>query len=155
LAGLDVAADGRGRGRGRFAEHLVEREYINKSGKAAKRMGLTFNPFLKTKLVAVLGSSLVKQSAESSPYRAIYDAYKHRLETSPSMQAKQVQLAAEAKDKGNKYMPVGHRHAMAVRYMIKRLLADLYVEWRTLAGLAVAPEYSEAKQGLKHGSAAA
>jgi hypothetical protein len=34
--------------------------------------------------------------------------------------------------------------------MIKRFLADLYVAWRTLEGLPVAPPYSEAKQGHVH-----
>jgi hypothetical protein len=32
-------------------------------------------------------------------------------------------------------------------------LADLYKEWRPLEGLVVAPEYSEAKLGMVHGSA--
>jgi hypothetical protein len=37
--------------------------------------------------------------------------------------------------------------------MIKRFLVDLYKAWRPLEGLPVAPEYSEAKLGLKHKSA--
>jgi hypothetical protein len=131
-AGLDVAADGRGRSRRK--EHLVEREFTDKDGKPATRQGVTFNPFLKTKLIGVLGPSFVKQPADRCPYRGVYDNYKHRLETDP-----------KHADKSK-----GHRHNMAVRYMVKRFLADLYAAWRTLEGLPVQPEYHEAKQGHTH-----
>jgi hypothetical protein len=135
-AGLDVvAADGKGRSRKK--EHLEESEYINKDGETATKMGITFNPFLKTKLVGVLGSSFIKQSAAKCPYRKIYDDYKHRLENMP---------AHADKSKG-------HRHNMAVRYAVKRFLADLYTAWRTLEGLPVATEYSEGKLGIIHRAA--
>ena len=39
---------------------------------------------------------------------------------------------------------------MAIRYMIKQFLADLYNAWRPLEGLEVAPTYAEAKLGIKH-----
>ena len=42
---------------------------------------------------------------------------------------------------------------MAVRYMVKRFLVDLYVAWRKLEGLPVASEYSEGKLGIKHKAA--
>ena len=41
---------------------------------------------------------------------------------------------------------------MAIRYMIKRFLADLHVVWRTQEGLSVSVPYSEAKLGMKHAS---
>lgn len=135
-AGLDVvAADGKGRSRKK--EHLEESEYTNKAGELATKMGITFNPFLKTKLVGVLGSSFIKQSAAKCPYRKIYDDYKHRLENMP---------AHADKSKG-------HRHNMAVRYAVKRFLADLYAVWRKLEGLPVATEYSEGKLGIIHRAA--
>jgi hypothetical protein len=83
-AGLDVAANGAGRSRKK--EHLVEREYVDRDGNPATRVGITFNPFLKTKLVGVLGSSFLR--AGDNPYRVIYDNYKHRLEHSPAHQEK-------------------------------------------------------------------
>lgn len=135
-AGVDVAENGAGRSRKK--EHLVEVEYTNREGEQATRVGITFNPFLKTKLVGVLGSSFIKQPAARCPYRVIYDNYKHRLEHH------------EAHKEKTKL----HRHNMAVRYMIKRFLCDLYVAWRTIEGLPVAPEYSEAKLGKVHKVAA-
>ena len=135
-AGLDVA--GNGAGRSKKKEHLVEVEYINKEGEKATRVGITFNPFLKTKLVGVLASSFLKQSPAKCEYRLIYDNYKHRLESHPDHVEK----------------TKGHRHNMAMRYTIKRFLVDLYKEWRTLEGLAVAPEYSEGKLGKIHKLAA-
>jgi hypothetical protein len=135
-AGLDVAGDGQGRSRRK--EHLVESIYIDADGVEQTKNGISFNPFLKTKLVGVLGSSFIKQSAAKCQYRKIYDDYKHRLENSP---------AHADKSKG-------HRHNMAVRYAVKRFLADLYVAWRTLEGLPVANEYSVDKLGIVHHKAA-
>jgi len=133
-AGLDVAANGAGRSRKK--EHLVEIEYTDKDGKPAKRAGITFNPWLKTKLIGVLASSFLR--AGENPYRIIYDDYKHRLENHPAHLEK----------------TKGHRHNMAMRYMIKRFLVDLYNAWRPLEGLEVAPEYSKAKLGKTHKKAA-
>jgi hypothetical protein len=74
-AGLDVANDGRGRGR--YKEHLVKREYTTKDGKTELRDSVTFHPFLKTKLCGVLAGSFLRSKA---PYSEIYRNEKHRLE---------------------------------------------------------------------------
>lgn len=133
-AGLDVAKNGAGRSRKK--EHLEESEYTDKDGNLQKKMGITFNPFLKTKLIGVLGSSFLR--AGDNPYRTIYDNYKHRLQNMP--------VHAE-KTKG-------HIHNMAIRYMVKRFLADLYIAWRKIEGLPVADEYSIAKLNIHHKKAA-
>ena len=135
-AGLDVASDGQGRSRRK--EHLEDSQYTDADGEIKTKKGITFNPFLKTKLVGVLGSSFIKQPADKCKYRQVYDDYKHRIE---NMDA-------------HKEKSKGHRHNMAVRYMIKIFLIDLYNEWRRIEGLPVAPTYSEAKLGKVHGKAA-
>ena len=129
-AGLDVAENGTGRSRKK--EHLVRVQYLDKKGEQQERDSITFNPFLKTKLIGVLGASFLR--AGEGPYSKIYYEYKHRLESH------------------EKYKDVikGHRHNMAVRYMIKRFLADLYNAWRPLEGLSVVPDYHEAKLGHQH-----
>lgn len=129
-AGLDVAPDGKGRSR--KAEHLIDRVYTNKDGEEATRKSITFNPFLKTKLVGVLAGSFLK--ATPNPYRDIYDGYKHRLEQHP---------AHIEKSKGQ-------RHNMAMRYMIKMFLINLHMKWRALEGLPVSLPYHEAKLGIQH-----
>jgi hypothetical protein len=131
-AGLDVAGDGRGRSRRR--EHLVERVYTNKEGEQATRMGITFNPFLKTKLMGVLASSFLRAGKKDNLYRDIYDGYKHRLESNP---------AHAEKSKG-------HRHNMAMRYTVKQFLTRLHIAWRTLEGLPVSAPYHEDKLKLFH-----
>lgn len=130
-AGLDVAQDGAGRSR--KSEHLATVTYTGRDGEEHQRRGLTFNPFLKTKLIGVLGTSFLRLGGD---YRIIYDNYKHRLENNPVHQEKSK----------------AQRHNMAIRYMIKRFLVDLYKAWRPLEGLEVHPEYSEAKLGLVHQS---
>lgn len=130
FAGLDVVVGGAGRSR--KADSLVEIAYKDKDGKDQTRRGITFNPFLKTKLIGVLASGFLR--VKGSEYKPIYDNYKHRLECHPIH-----------KDKTK-----GHRHNMAMRYMIKRFLVDLYKQWRTIEGLPVATEYSEGKLGIVH-----
>lgn len=143
-AGLDVVrvadeATGeiKGEGRSRRAAHLIDLEYTDKDGNQATRKSITYNPWLKTKLMGVLGNLFVKQPADKSPYRKAYDDYKFRLENHPKW-------ADRSK---------GHRHQAAIRYAVKRFLVDLYRAWRELEGLPVAPEYSEAKLGMIHNSA--
>jgi hypothetical protein len=142
-AGLGVESDGRGTSRRK--EHLKEVEYEDKDGKPQTRMGVRFNPWLKTKLVGVLASSFLRVG--DSPYRVIYDDYKHRMES----HAKYGTAHDGEKDENDhKVTGKGRRHNMAMRYMIKMFLVDLYKAWRALENLPVSPPYSEAKLGLRH-----
>ena len=121
-----------GEGRSRKARHLVDKVYTDCENTAIHTKGISFNPFLKTKMVGVLGGSFIKKGG---PYRVVYDNYKARLYLNP-----------KHKDKS-----VGHKHNMAIRYMIKEFLADLWKVWRTIEGLPLKPRYAEAKLGIHHG----
>ena len=129
-AGLDVAEDGKGRSKRK--EHLIDVDYEKCSGGLSARKSITFNPFLKTKLIGVLGTCFLRAGA--GPYRSIYAGYKHRLENH-----------AIYKDDTK-----GHRHNMAVRYMCKMFLRDLWLEMRRIEGLPVTVDYCEGKLGIKH-----
>ena len=142
-AGLDVAEDGKGRSRRK--EHLVEVDYLDKDGKPAKRMSITFNPFLKTKLMGVLAGSFIKTKNER--YCKIYYDYKLRRENHAKWGA---QNDKEKDDEGHFITSKGRRHNQAMRYMVKCFIQDLYNAWRPLEGLVVAPTYAEAKLGIKH-----
>ena len=132
-AGLDVAPDGRGRSKKK--EHLIDIEYTDSKGEKSFRKSITFNPFLKTKLLGVLGPSFLKAHARTeNPYAVAYYDYKHRLENHPK----------------HKEKTRGHRANMANRYMIKRFLVDLYTKWRSLENLPVHEEYGKAKLGMIH-----
>lgn len=72
---------------------------------------------------------------KSSKYATCYHDYKRRLKSDPKHRNK----------------TPSHQHAMAVRYMVKQLLADLYTHWRTLEGLPVSTSYAEGKLGMVHG----
>lgn len=143
-AGLDVVVvtdtdtgEMHGEGRSKRAAHLVDVAYVDRNGEQQTRKSITYNPWLKTKLMGVLGTIFVKQPADKSPYRKAYDDYKFRLENTP-------RWAERSK---------GHRHQAAIRYAVKQFLIDLYNAWRPLEGLPVAPTYAEAKLGMVHGSA--
>ncbi len=127
--GLDVAPDGKGRSMRK--EHMIEREYVDKNGEVKTKMSLTFKPHLKAKMIGVLAPSFLRSA---SPYANFYYNYKNRLDNH-----------VEHKDKTKL-----HKHNMSLRYMIKRFYVDLYVNWRTVAGLPVHEEYSVAKLGIIH-----
>lgn len=139
-AGLDVGSDGLGRSR--RAEHLVKREYVDRNGEIKERNGITYNPWLKTKLMGVLAASFLRSK---SPYAALYVQYRHRIETDTARTC--VDKPGNHRDATWTKM---RRHQAAQRYIVKAFLRDLYVAWRTLEGLPVAPPYSEAKQGHRH-----
>ena len=155
-AGLDVAPDGRARAR--FKEHLIERAYENREGEKTTRLSVTYNPWLKARLLGMVGPTFLKTG---SPYRADYDRYKHRIETDPecgkcSEAEKQRRLkevadpAARAALARQLWTP-GRIHLAAMRYMVKRFLADLWAHWRALEGLPVQMDYNEARRSRRHG----
>lgn len=120
--------DGFGEGRSRKKFHLEPKVYKNAEGEVTETTGITFNPFLKTKLIGVLGTSFIKLGG---PYREFYDQQKALLKNNPKH--------AEKTPK--------HIHNMAVRLMVKQFLKDFWVEYRTREGLPVRPPYSVEKLG--------
>lgn len=131
-AGLDVADDGRARSR--RSEHLRTVEYEDRNGEQKTRQALTFNPFLHDKLLGVLGPCLIRAGGE---YKDTYDDYKHRIES-------------DGKGESDP-----HRHRMAIRYMVKMLVKDLYIAWRPLEDLPVHDPYAEDKlEQQPHGGSA-
>ncbi|MGC8492051.1 MAG: transposase [Syntrophobacteraceae bacterium] len=129
-AGLDVGEDGRGRSRRK--EHLITTSYTNRDGQPATKLSITFNPFVKTKIMGVLAPSFLR--AKNEGYTTIYYDYRNRLLSHPDHASK----------------TKGHQHNMALRYMIKIFLLDLWLKWRELEGLETHASYAEAKLGLKH-----
>lgn len=129
-AGLDVGEDGRGRSRRK--EHLITTSYTNRDGQPATKLSITFNPFVKTKLMGVLAASFLR--AKNERYTTIYYDYRNRLLSHPDHSVK----------------TKGHQHNMALRYMVKIFLLDLWLKWRELEGLETHASYAEAKLGLQH-----
>ncbi|GAG18334.1 unnamed protein product, partial [marine sediment metagenome] len=144
-AGLDVASDGRRRSRRK--EHLVTVQYTDKNGEPAERQSITFNPFLKTKLMGVLGPSFLRAGQDDNPYAAVYYDRKHRLES----HAKYGTLNDGKKDEDGRIIASKlRRHNQALGVMLKQFLVDLYAKWRELEGLPVSVPYHEAKLGHVH-----
>jgi hypothetical protein len=150
-AGLDVGPDGLGRSRRK--EHLVEVEYLDREGKVQTKMGLTYNPFLKTKLSKVLTTSFLRATNPGSRWRKVYDNYKHRISTDP----KRVKLSVgewkkrrEAGEDTRDLWPPGRIHNASLRYMLKMFLAEYWTSWRKLEGLPVVASYHEAVMGHVH-----
>jgi hypothetical protein len=122
-------------GRGRREHHLVQQTYQDKDGKQQTKRGISYNPWLKSKLLAVLASSFLR--AGNDQYVPIYQNYKMRQMNRPELQGNPAIKAIS--------------HKRAVRYMIKMFLQDLHIAWRAFENLEVSVPYAEAKLGLKHG----
>jgi hypothetical protein len=118
-------------GRGKKDGHLVARSYTNRAGEVKETTGITFNPLIKTKMVGVLATSFLRAGGE---FKGVYDNYKHRLNNMPAH-----------KDKSK-----GHIHNMAMRYMIKEFMKDLWLAWRIIEDLPTRPHYEEEKLHLIH-----
>lgn len=104
-----------------------------RSGKAPRRKRGekgNWNPFLRTKLVGVLGPCMLKAN---SPWRKFYDDYKHRKASAGWGESD------------------GHRHNAAIRYMVKMFLLELWKIWRTMEDMPTPDTYAEAKLGIAHG----
>jgi len=109
-------------------------------------------------------------------YGEIYDNYMSRLQSHPkygianeenrkaeaqhdaALYEKNLKLAGEMglelEDNPNfvskNYSPALHRMNMALRYMRKMFLIDLYNAWRAIEGLPIEPPYHEEKLGIYH-----
>lgn len=117
-AGLDVVD---GRGRGRFGEHHRKVRYVAHNGAPSTKSSLTYNPFLKAKLIGVLSTSFIRygKGEFNELYYAIKSKYSERKELSK-----------------------GHIEAMARRYIIKAFLYKLWAKWREIEGLTVSAPYT-------------
>jgi hypothetical protein len=140
FAGLDVvlvtneAGEMHGEGRSRREHHLIDREYKTRAGTMATRRSVTFEPFLKAKLMGVLAGSFLRTN---SPWRKVYDDYRNRLQSDPN-RVKVTSVAwkkayAAGVDVHNLWPPL-RIHNAALRYMVKMFLQDLWEKWRMLEG---------------------
>jgi hypothetical protein len=123
----------------------------------------SFSPWLKSKIVLVLGDCLIKAN---SPYKDFYNNYKNRKRNTVTdvcrtcKGKKKIQL----KDKSwvtcyhckGQDGPIpwaasdAHLHNAARRYMVKMLLVDIWRDWRELEGLPTRVSYAEEYLGKKH-----
>jgi hypothetical protein len=137
LAGYDVVTvtdkDGNEKqeGRNKTKQHLIKVKYIDKEGVEQEKDSITFKPFLKTKM-KVIETSFLRSGNQD--YRTVYDNYKNRLLNQPRFKDQEKVLA--------------HVNNMALRYMGKRFLTDLYVAWKKHENLPVSEEYYISKLGM-------
>lgn len=159
-AGLDtvdvVKEDGTIVNEGRAAKHakFTEIEYKDKDGEVKTKHGLGYNPVLKTKLVGVLGSCLLKaglRTVKDENGKAVFDENGNKQQTATSIYVQcyldymhRLNNRADSQD-----LTAAHKHAMANRYMIKMFIRDLWVTWRAYEGYEVSKPYEVEKLGYK------
>jgi hypothetical protein len=147
-AGLDVAKDGRGRSR--REEHLIDREYTAKDGSTKTKRSVTYNPWLKARLMGALGASFMR--VKDCPWREVYDGYKNRLQTDPAklkVTSEQYKALHKSKPEEARNVWTPRRiHLASVRYMLKMFLAEFWEMWRRSEGLSTPETYAVGKLGM-------
>lgn len=157
--GLDtvdvVKDDGTVVNEGRAAKHakFTEVQYIDKDGNTQTKHGLGYNPVVKTKLVGVLGSCLLKaglRTVKDEKGKPVLDANGNKQQTANGYAKIYLDYLNRLNNRADsdKLTPA-HKHAMANRYMIKQFIRDLWVTWREMAGYEVSEPYEVEKLGYK------
>ena len=133
-----------------------------KAPRPVKGTPLSYNNFLRTKLVGVLADSFIKSK---SPWSETYYGYRQRLNNKrgpcktcvekPGFMGAEVCYNCAGKvDDAPWGKSDAHRDRAAKRYMIKMFLMQLWLEWRKLEGLETSLPYAVAKLGMRpHGEA--
>lgn len=121
---------------------------------------LSYNNFLRTKLVGVLADSFIKSK---SPWSETYYGYRTRLDSKrgpcrtcvekPGFMGAEVCYNCNGKVADAPWgKSDAHRDRAAKRYMIKMFLTQLWLEWRKLEELPTSLPYAVAKLGMRmHG----
>jgi len=108
-------------------------------GQKRKRgLKLGYNPRLKT-LMWKVAASFEKQKPEKSRYRRLYEEKKRYYLS----KREDLKKAIEKGEKGAKL----HVRLLAMRFTVKRFLADLWVQWRKLEGLPITKPYAHTVLG--------
>jgi len=110
---------------------------MNPAGHAERRVRgekTRFNPRAKV-LAWKIGESFVKQSAEKSGYRRLYDQFRAKIDAQPCMKVHY--------DDKKKVIPCfdAHKFAQAKRAVVKIFLSHVYKTWRGILGLPVSDPY--------------
>lgn len=125
--GLDVVVDENGKGKGRNMSMLESVQYtVPSTGEVKTKMSITYNPFLKTKILGVLVSGFLKKPG--CKYDAVYRDYRARL-------------------KNREELTLAHQNRMAIRYTAKIFLRDMWYVWRVNEGLPTGEPYEVAFLG--------
>jgi hypothetical protein len=134
--GLDVAQDGRGRGR--YKEHLVPHTMLKGDGSTVDFMGLSFQAQLKPKLY-LLATSFVKH--KGSKYNEVYYNYKNRLTNRADLIPIESDESGVVTDVTTTYGPVLNKHMVEITTKSDTVIYVLHtksdVECRFTAGDSV------------------
>lgn len=141
---------------GNCKQYLETSECLSKDGKVIEKRGITYNPFLKTQLLGVMASNIIKSSIKKIYVTDDNGNWLDKDGNITTNKSKRVDSGyRQAVGKyANVYMdfkrrklndgqgrPASQVEAMAKRAMIKEVVKDLWIYWRTYLGLPVTTPY--------------
>lgn len=124
---------------GNSKKYTEKRTYIDKDGKEQTKMGITYNPKLKTMLLGVTASNIMKCCIrnEKDPVT------KEILSTTVKGYAVQYMDYKHRKQNEHPEWSAAHINNVAKRWMIRNFVRDLWVAWRQVEGLPVTIPYEQ------------
>lgn len=121
--------------------YTVMKKYVDKNGDIKEKKSITYNPQLKSILLGVLASCIMRANIRTDKdtgvitvtgeYANAYMDYKNR--------------------KRNQFpdYSAAHINKMALNYMMRQFVKNLWIAWREVEGLTVPESYEEKFLGMK------
>ena len=118
--------------------------------KLVKGTKASFNTFLKSKLLGVIGSNFMQNKSEYALY--YYQKRIHLINRDVQLikAGKMCEKFGEHEDGKLDRLTAAHHTRMATRDMIQMFVRDYYVGYRTIMNIPVIPGYAEAVLNLSH-----
>ena len=118
--------------------------------KLIKGQKSTFDTYLKSKLLGVIGTNFIKLKSEYALY--YYQKRIHLINRDIQLiaQGKMSEKIGENEEGKLKRPSAAHHSRMAIRHMIQMFVRDYYVGYRTIMGIPVVPSYAEDVLNLNH-----
>ena len=131
------------KGRDKSRVSLVLREYKDASGATAYRNSITFNPYLKTKLLGVLGSSFLKQQTTVIDGEAMSVADREALAVTLGWEAKRGDTPARRKADVINFL---RQNNYVVETKVGKF-AKIYYDYRARLERSEKPEHQDLTDG--------
>lgn len=127
-----------------FAGIVTGKDKLVKGEKAS------FNTFLKSKLLGVIGANFLKLKSEYALY--YYQKRIHLINRDVQLikARKMCEKFGEHEDGKLDRLTAAHHSRMAIRDMMQMFVRDYYVGYRTIMNIPVIPGYTEAVLNLSH-----
>lgn len=121
--------------------YTVMKKYIDRDGNVKEKKSITYNPQLKSILLGVLASCILRANIRTDKKTGIV-----------TVTGEYANAYMDYKNRKRNQFPnysASHINKMALNYMMRQFVKKLWVAWREVEGLTVPESYEEKFLGMK------